>query len=73
MPALVVTHDRMEALALGDWIAVIVNGRVRQAGPIQDVFRQPLDAEVADARGCLAGDCARGRDVIVATAVQACG
>ena len=51
VPALVVTHDRMEAVALGDWMAVIVEGRIRQAGPIQEVFRHPADALVAGSVG----------------------
>ncbi|MBZ5621539.1 MAG: ABC transporter ATP-binding protein [Acidobacteriia bacterium] len=51
VPAIVVTHDRMEAVALGDWMAVIVEGRIRQLGPIQDVFRHPADAEVAESVG----------------------
>ena len=34
VPSIVVTHDRMEAVALGDWIAVISAGRVRQCGPV---------------------------------------
>ncbi len=33
VPTLVVTHDRVEALALGDTMAVVVGGRVRQTGP----------------------------------------
>ena len=51
VPAIVVTHDRMEAVALGDWMAVIVDGRLRQVGPIQDVFRHPADAQVAASVG----------------------
>jgi len=51
VPAIVVTHDRMEAVALGDWMAVIVEGRIRQAGPIQNVFRRPADAQVAESVG----------------------
>jgi molybdate transport system ATP-binding protein len=51
VPALVVTHDRMEAVALGDWMAVIVEGRIRQAGPIQEVFRHPADPQVAESLG----------------------
>jgi molybdate transport system ATP-binding protein len=51
VPALVVTHDRMEAVALGDWMAVIVDGHIRQTGPIQDVFRHPADALVAGSVG----------------------
>jgi molybdopterin-binding protein len=41
----------MEAVALGDWMAVIVDGRIRQAGPVQDVFRHPADPQVAESVG----------------------
>lgn len=51
IPSLVVTHDRVEALALGDWIAVLVAGRIRQAGPIEEVFRHPADVAVAESVG----------------------
>ena len=51
VPSLVVTHDRMEAVALGDWMAVIVDGRIRQAGPVQEVFRRPADLLVAHSVG----------------------
>ena len=51
VPAIVVTHDRVEAMALGDWMAVIVEGRIRQAGPIQNVFGRPADAQVAESVG----------------------
>jgi molybdate transport system ATP-binding protein len=47
VPAIVVTHDRMEAIALGDTMAVMVAGRIRQFGPVQEVFRHPVDASVA--------------------------
>jgi len=47
VPALVVTHDRQEALALGDWMAVISDGRVLQAGPVEEVFSRPADHDVA--------------------------
>jgi molybdenum ABC transporter ATP-binding protein len=50
-PAVLVTHDRTEALALGDSIAVLVGGRVRQAGAIADVFSHPADADVAASLG----------------------
>ena len=49
--SLLVTHDRTEAIALGDWMAVMVDGRIRQAGPVQEVFRQPADAQVAECAG----------------------
>jgi molybdate transport system ATP-binding protein len=51
VPALIVTHDRAEAIALGDWIAVIVGGAIRQTGPIQEVFRKPADPQAAEALG----------------------
>jgi molybdate transport system ATP-binding protein len=47
VPAVVVTHDRVEALALGDRIAVMVDGGIRQLGPVQEVFSAPADAAVA--------------------------
>jgi molybdate transport system ATP-binding protein len=47
IPAIVVTHDRVEALALGDRILVVVDGAIRQAGPVHEVFGHPADAEVA--------------------------
>jgi molybdate transport system ATP-binding protein len=47
VPAVVVTHDRTEALALGDRLAVLVDGTIRQVGPVHEVFSSPVDAEVA--------------------------
>jgi molybdate transport system ATP-binding protein len=47
LPAVVVTHDRGEALALGDVLAVVVEGRVLQAGAVDDVFSRPADPAVA--------------------------
>ncbi len=46
-PSIVVTHDRVEALALGDRIAVLAEGRVRQMGPVPEVFSAPADVVVA--------------------------
>lgn len=47
IPSVVVTHDWSEALALGDRMAVVANGRVLQVGPPQEVFNRPADTEVA--------------------------
>jgi molybdate transport system ATP-binding protein len=47
IPAVLVTHDRVEALALGDQVVVVHNGRVRQGGPVHEVFAYPADPEVA--------------------------
>ena len=51
VPSIVVTHDRNEAIALGDSMAVIVGGRIRQTGAVREVFRRPADAEVAASAG----------------------
>src|SRR6266487_3850951 len=45
--ALLVTHDRIEALALGDYLAVFHAGRVCQTGSVQQVFSAPADLNVA--------------------------
>lgn len=47
VPTVVVTHDRLEALALGDRMAVLVEGGVRQVGPVHEVFSSPADVDVA--------------------------
>jgi tungstate transport system ATP-binding protein len=44
---ILVTHDRDEALSLGERIAVVMRGRVRQIGPADTVFSMPADPEVA--------------------------
>ena len=51
VPSVLVTHDRAEAIALGDWMAVLVDGRIRQTGPVRDVLRHPADARVAESVG----------------------
>jgi molybdate transport system ATP-binding protein len=47
LPVLLVTHDRTEALTLGDELVVISGGKVLQTGPVLDVFNQPAHADVA--------------------------
>jgi molybdate transport system ATP-binding protein len=47
IPAVVVTHDRVEALALGDRMAVMIDGGIRQVGPVQELFTAPADLQVA--------------------------
>ena len=41
------THDPSEAMAIGDSLAVLDAGRVRQSGPVGEVFERPLDAATA--------------------------
>jgi molybdate transport system ATP-binding protein len=50
-PAILVTHDRTEALAMADRVVVVVDGRVRQSGATSDVFSRPADAAVAASLG----------------------
>lgn len=45
--AIVVTHDRDSAAVLGERIAVMIGGVIRQQGPIGEVFSLPADDEVA--------------------------
>ncbi len=47
MPAIFVTHDHTDALALADKIAVINEGRVVQQGAAADVLERPGNAFVA--------------------------
>jgi len=42
-----VTHDRGEALALADRVAVLLGGRIAQVGPAAEVFRAPASEDVA--------------------------
>jgi ABC-type sugar transport system ATPase subunit len=42
-----VTHDQAEAMGLGDRIAVMDRGRVRQLGPPVEVYDEPADTFVA--------------------------
>jgi molybdate transport system ATP-binding protein len=47
VPMLYVTHDRFETLALADEMVVLVNGKVAQTGPVQEVFNRPASLAVA--------------------------
>jgi tungstate transport system ATP-binding protein len=44
---LFITHDLDEALLLGDQVAVLLGGRLRQVGPPEVVFNAPADEDVA--------------------------
>ena len=45
--AMIVTHNLKDAAKLGDRVAVIVGGRLRQVGPASQIKSRPADAEVA--------------------------
>ncbi|MBI3003330.1 MAG: ABC transporter ATP-binding protein [candidate division NC10 bacterium] len=47
MAAVLVTHDRAEALRLADRVAVLLEGRVAQVGPTAEVFTRPASEAVA--------------------------
>lgn len=46
-PTLLVTHDPDEAVALGDWLIVMDQGRVLQTGPLIEVLSRPMTEQVA--------------------------
>ncbi len=76
-----ITHDLDEALLLGDRVAVLLGGVLRQVGRPQDVFTAPSDAEVAAFVGVetvIAGNvtaCQNGQVVVAANglALEAVG
>ncbi len=49
--AVIVTHDLETAAALGDHMAVLVDGRLRQQGPLGEVLSRPGDSRVASIVG----------------------
>ena len=48
-----VTHDQAEAMALGDRIAVMAEGRIAQVGTPREIYFEPADAFVADFVGTM--------------------
>lgn len=47
VPVLLVTHHATEAANLGDDVAVMDQGTIRQRGPLPEVFQKPAGVEVA--------------------------
>lgn len=47
VPMVVVTHNRLEALALADRVVLLDEGRILQEGPTAAVFAQPTNATAA--------------------------
>lgn len=44
---LYVTHDQEEAMSMGDRVAVVAQGQIRQVGPAVELYRRPVDTFVA--------------------------
>lgn len=51
LTAIYVSHDQKEALAIGDRVAVLEGGRVRQVGAPLEVYRRPRSRFVAEFLG----------------------
>lgn len=51
--AILVTHDREEALSMGDRVAVMSHGSIKQIGSPETVYHQPMDVNVAGFMGGL--------------------
>ena len=51
--AIYVTHDQSEAMALGDRIVVMQQGRVAQVGPPRDIYFRPTNRFVAEFIGTM--------------------
>lgn len=68
-----ITHDQEQALSLGDRVAVILDGSLRQVGPPQTVFSSPIDSDVANFLGVenvLPGQVADSIEGKISVAVQ---
>jgi iron(III) transport system ATP-binding protein len=46
--AVLVTHDQEEALSIADRVAVMLDGRIVQAGPPEELYHRPATRAVAD-------------------------
>src|SRR5512135_1866581 len=51
LTSIYVTHDQTEALSLSDWIVVMKDGVLIQAGPPQEIHDHPVNVFVADFMG----------------------
>jgi ABC-type sugar transport system ATPase subunit len=58
---LYVTHDQVEAMTLGDRIAVMNGGKLQQLGPPQELYDRPANLFVAGFIGSPAMNLVRGR------------
>ena len=72
LPTILVTHDRLEAAALGDKIFVLDAGKILQHGGVTEVFNRPASLAVARLVGTdtvLAGEVCGVADGLVTLAV----
>jgi multiple sugar transport system ATP-binding protein len=60
-----VTHDQVEAMGLGDRIAVMQHGKVRQIGTPVEVYDEPADTFVAAFLGSPPMNLIEGKDCLV--------
>ena len=51
IPTILVTHDREETRLLGDQLVVMDKGRVHQSGPVEHVFKNPVNHAVVRSLG----------------------
>jgi putative spermidine/putrescine transport system ATP-binding protein len=51
LTSIYVTHDQTEALSLSDWVVVMRDGLLVQAGPPQEIHDHPVSVFVADFMG----------------------
>lgn len=72
VPTLLVTHDRVEALTLGDDVVVLHEGRLVQRGAVEEVFSRPASravAEIVAVETVQAGQVVGGSDGLLTVAV----
>lgn len=51
IPAIFVTHDTKDAMAIADRVVILKDGEVRQIGTPQEIYQQPADRYVAGLLG----------------------
>jgi molybdate transport system ATP-binding protein len=74
VPSVIVTHDRVDALTIGDRMAVLAGGAIRQVGSIDEVFSRPVDVAVAASVGVesvIPGEIVESADGLVTVRVGA--
>lgn len=73
IPVVVVTHDRTEAIALADRVAVMQSGQIRQFDSVQEVFTRPKNFDLARIVGMetvVAGDVIDVKDGLATVSVS---